>query len=83
MYVLSQLKESSLNVLNMFSSATPYLFLYVVAGRLRDLISSGLEHRWLPGEFESRRVHIWKVFNILLRSITFGGRLAHLAYLVH
>ena len=47
--------------------------------------SSGsvLDHRSLPPVFESRREHIWRLFHISLRSITFGSRSAHLAYLVH
>jgi len=46
--------------------------------------SSGsvLDHRSLPPVFESRRGHIWRLFRLLLRLITFGGRSAHLAYLV-
>ena len=50
---------------------------------LRDLVGSALDHRSLPPEFESRRGHTWRVFHLLLRFITFGGRLAHLAYHVH
>ena len=45
--------------------------------------SSVLDHRWLPPVFESRRRHIWRLFRLSLRLITFGGRSAHLAYLVH
>ena len=47
--------------------------------------SSGsvLHHRSLPPVFESRRGHIWRLFRLSLRLITFGGRSAHLAYLVH
>jgi len=47
--------------------------------------SSGsvLDHRSLPPVFESRRGHIWRSFYLSLRLITFGGRSAHLAYLVH
>ena len=46
--------------------------------------SSGsvLDHRSLPPVFESRRGHIWRLFCLSLRLITFGGRSAHLAYLV-
>ena len=47
--------------------------------------SSGsvLDHSSLPPVFESRRGHIWRLFRLSLRLITFGGRSAHLAYLVH
>jgi len=47
--------------------------------------SSGsvLDHRSLPPVFESRRGHIWRLFRLWLRLITFGGRSAHLAYHVH
>ena len=47
--------------------------------------SSGsvLDYRSLPPVFESRRGHIWRLFRLSLRLITFGGRSAHLAYLVH
>ena len=47
--------------------------------------SSGsvLDHRSLPHVFESRRGHIWRLFRLLLRLTTFGGRSAHLAYFVH
>ena len=44
---------------------------------------SALDHRSLPPVFESRRGHIWRLFRLSLRLITFGGRSAHLAYLVH
>ena len=36
-------------------------------------------HRSLPPELETRRGHIWRVFHLWLPSISFGGRLAHLA----
>ena len=44
---------------------------------------SVLDHRSLPPVFESRRGHIWRLFRLSLRLITFGSRSAHLAYLVH
>ena len=44
---------------------------------------SMLDHRSLPYVFESRPGHIWRVFHLWLRFITFGGRSAHLAYHVH
>jgi len=50
---------------------------------LRVLVGSALDHRSLPPEFESRGRHIWRVFHLWLRFITFGGRSAHLAYHVH
>jgi len=46
-------------------------------------ILSSLDHGSLPPEFESRRGHVWTLFRHLLIFITFGGRSAHLAYLVH
>ena len=52
-------------------------------GPLCGLVSSALNHRSLPPEFESWRGHIWRVFPIWLRFITFRGRSAHLAYHVH
>ena len=33
--------------------------------------------------FESRRGHIWRVFHLWIRFITFGGHSAHLPYQVH
>ena len=42
-----------------------------------------LDHRSLPPVFESRRGHIWRLFHLSLHLITFGGRSAHLVYLVH
>ena len=55
-------------------------FSHDVPERLRGLIGSALDHRSLPPEFESRRGHIWMVFHLWLRFVTFGGRSAHLAY---
>jgi len=52
-------------------------------GRLRGLTGSALDYRSLPPEFESRRGHIWRLFHLWLRFITFGGGSAHLAYHVH
>jgi len=47
--------------------------------------SSGsvLDYRSLPPVFKSRHGHIWRLFRLSVRLITFGGRSAHLAYLVH
>jgi len=45
----------------------------VLNGRLRGLVDSALDHRSLPSEFESRRGHIWRVFHLWLRFITFEG----------
>ena len=44
---------------------------------------SVLDHRSLPPVFESGCGHIWRLFRLSLRLITFGGRSAHLAYHVH
>jgi len=44
---------------------------------------SVLDNRSLPPVFESRRGHIWSLFHIWLRFISFGGCSAHLAYHVH
>ena len=52
-------------------------------GCLCGLVGSVLDHRSLPPEFESQRGHIWRLFHLRLRFITFGGRSVHLAYLVH
>ena len=54
-------------------------------GSLDRVWSNGnvLDHRSLPPVFESRRGHIWRVFQLWLRFITVGGRSAHLAYIVH
>ena len=49
----------------------------------RGLTCSALDHRSLPPEFEFRRGHIWRVYHLSLRFITFGGRSAYLAYHVH
>ena len=54
--------------------------LQFVEGRLRGLTGSALDHGLLPPEFESRRGHIWRVFHLSLRFITFGWRSFHLAY---
>ena len=50
---------------------------------LCDLVSTVLDHRSLPPVLESRPVHIWRVFHLWLRFITFGIHSAHLAYRVH
>ena len=44
---------------------------------------SVLDHRSLSLVFESGRVHIWRVFHLWLRFITFGGHSAHLTYHAH
>ena len=46
-------------------------------------IYSALDRRSQSPEFEPRHRHIWRVFHLWLRLITFGGRSAHLAYSVH
>ena len=65
---------------------TTIKFWLVLHGRCRaPPWSSGnvLDHRSLPPVFESRSGHIWRLFRLLLRLITLGGRSAHLASLVH
>ena len=42
-----------------------------------------LDHRSLPPEFKTQQTHIWRVFHLWLRVITFGGHSARLAYDVH
>ena len=72
---------------NMF----PYDIPYIPGVILRPCIpgappwSSGsvLDHKSLPPVFESWPGHIWRLFRLSLRFITFRGRSAHLAYLVH
>ena len=59
------------------------VFFTEAMGWLRDLTGSVLYHRSLPPEFEPRRGHIWGVFHLSLRFITFVARSAHLAYHVH
>ena len=44
---------------------------------------SVLNHISLPSVFEPQRRHIWKLFHLWLRLITFEGRSAHFAYQVH
>ena len=51
-----------------------------IAGRLRGLAGSALDHRSPPPEFESRRWLIRRVIDLSLRFITFGGRSTHLPY---
>jgi len=62
-----------------------YLYQYLCYELGAPPWSSGsmLDHRSLPPMFEYRRGHIWRLFRLWLRLITFGGRSAHLAYLVH
>jgi len=54
-----------------------------LAGSLLSSNGSVLDHRSLPPVFESRREHIWRMFHLWLRFITFGGHSAHLAYRVY
>jgi len=44
---------------------------------------SVLDQRSPSPVFESRRGHIWRVFHLWLRFISFGDRSAHLSYDVH
>ena len=63
-----------------------YIFWYIVYALYRAppwYSGSVLDYRSPPPVFESRRGHIWRLFRLSLRLITFGGRSAHLAYLVH
>ena len=46
-------------------------------GRPRGRVGSAFDHRSIPPEFESRRVHIGRVFHLRLHFITFGGSSAH------
>ena len=52
-------------------------------GHLCGLVSSVLDHRSLPPEFESWHGHICRLFHLWLHFITFSGCSAHLAYHVH
>jgi len=65
----------------------PYLYIngniILIIGAPPWSSSSVLDHRSLPPLFESRRQHIWRLFHLWLHFITFGGRLAHLAYILH
>ena len=45
--------------------------------RLRGQVGSALDHRLLPPELEYWHGHIWRVFHLWLRFITFGGRSTH------
>jgi len=56
------------------------IYIYSYIGRPRGLIGSTLNHIWLPPEFECRRGHIWRVFRLWLRFITFGGCSVDLAH---
>ena len=48
-----------------------------------DLNSRALGYRSQPPEFKSWRGHVWRVFHLSLRLITFRGRSANLAYHAH
>ena len=52
-------------------------------GGLHGLIGSAAGRRSLAPVFKPRSSYIRRVFRLSLRLITFGGRSAHLAYLVH
>ena len=45
-----------------------------IPGRVRGLAGRALNHSSLPLEFEPWRRHIWRVFHLWFRFITFGGR---------
>ena len=53
------------------------------SGRIRSPTGSALNHKSLPPELESRRGHIWMVFRLWFRFITYGDLSIHLAYDVH
>ena len=55
----------------------------MLAGRLCGLVGSTLDHRSLPREFKSRHGHLWRVFHLWVRFITFGSCSTHLAYHVY
>ena len=46
-------------------------FCHIHIGHRFGLTGSALDHGTLPPEFESRRGHIWRVFHLLLRFITY------------
>ena len=77
-YLNHQLSNCNANQMNQRLTG----FLYN-KGRPRSLTGSELDHRSLPLEFKSRHGHIWRVFHLWPRFITFGGGSAHLAYYVH
>ena len=69
--------------LTIFTSARLSLLSWNTWGAPPWSSGSVLDHRSLRRVFESWRGHIWRLFHIWLRLITFGGRSAHLAYHVH
>jgi len=52
-------------------------------GCLHGLTSCMVNHRSIAPGFKPRMGYVRRVFVLSLRLITFGGRSAHLAYLVH
>ena len=54
----------------------PMIFPDLNCGHLRDLVDSALDQISRTPEFESRHWHILRVFHLLFRFITFGGRSA-------
>ena len=58
------------------------ILLTVVLGCLRGL-TVVLDHKSLPPVFKSLRGHIWRLFHLWLRFVTFGGCSAQLPYHVH
>ena len=69
--------------MNIHDDVISHVSLYELIYSLYRSSGSVFHHRSLPLVFESRRGHIWRLFHIWLRFITFGGRSAHLAYHVH
>ena len=55
----------------------------ITKGRLRGLTGSAVEHGSIAAGFKPRPRYVRRMFHLSLRSITFEGFAAHLAYLVH
>ena len=54
-----------------------------MTGRLHGLTGSAVGHKSIAPRFKLRPGYVGKAFRVSLRLITFGGRSAHLANLVH
>jgi len=52
-------------------------------GRLDGLTGSMVSHRSIAPGFKTQPGYVRRLFLVSLHLITFGGRLLHLAYLVH
>ena len=55
----------------------------MVQGRLHGLTGSTVGHRTIASAFKPWLCYVRRVFHFSLRLITFGDRLARIAYLVH